>query len=146
MAMRPTPRLQQAGYTFSECINIQLPFTLWYRKRPMTGDLSRQISRMFIYMSEVHIVFDKTWQLLESRKLIQFFWPFNGHIKTAEQQTTIQQYGDWYTGRCWVGCYIWYSEEGTGRGRRVHLKPVSELSNTLEPLKLFYMFGPLTAM
>jgi len=102
--MRPTPRLQQAGYTFSECINIQLPFTLWYRKRPMTGDLSRQISRMFIYMSEVHIVFDKTWQLLESRKLIQFFWPFNGHIKTAEQQTTIQQYGDWYTGRCWVGC------------------------------------------
>ena len=23
----------------------------------------------------------------------------------------------WYTGRCWVGCYIWYSEEGTGRGR-----------------------------
>ena len=23
----------------------------------------------------------------------------------------------WYTGRWWVGCYIWYSEEGTGRGR-----------------------------
>jgi len=45
-----------------------------------------------------------------------------------------------------VRSYIWYSEEGTGRGRRVHLKPVSELSNTLEPLKLFYMFGPLTAM
>jgi len=22
-----------------------------------------------------------------------------------------------YTGRWWVGCYIWYSEEGTGRGR-----------------------------
>ena len=22
-----------------------------------------------------------------------------GHIKTAEQQTIIQQYGDWYTGR-----------------------------------------------
>jgi len=21
----------------------------------------------------------------------------------------------WYTGRLWVGCYIWYSEEGTGR-------------------------------
>jgi len=26
-------------------------------------------------------------------------------------------YGDWYTGRWWVGCYIWYSEEGTERGR-----------------------------
>jgi len=23
----------------------------------------------------------------------------------------------WYTGRWWVGCYIWYSEEGSGRGR-----------------------------
>jgi len=21
----------------------------------------------------------------------------------------------WYTGRLWVGCYSWYSEEGTGR-------------------------------
>ena len=21
---------------------------------------------------------------------------------------------DWYTGRWWVGCYIWYSEEGPG--------------------------------
>ena len=24
-------------------------------------------------------------------------------------------YSDWYTGRRWVGCYIWYSEEGPGR-------------------------------
>jgi len=26
-----------------------------------------------------------------------------------------QQYGDWYTGRWLVCCYIWYSEEGPGR-------------------------------
>ena len=26
----------------------------------------------------------------------------------------------WYTGRWWVGCYIWYSEEGTRRGPRYH--------------------------
>jgi len=26
-----------------------------------------------------------------------------GHIKTAEQQTIIQQYSDWYTGHWWVG-------------------------------------------
>jgi len=32
------------------------------------------------------------------------------HIKTVQQRTIIQQYGDWYTGR-W--CYIWYSEEET---------------------------------
>jgi len=30
----------------------------------------------------------------------------NGHIKTAEQRTIMQQYGDWYTGRRPVGCYI----------------------------------------
>jgi len=23
----------------------------------------------------------------------------------------------WYTGRWWVACYIWYTEEGTGRGQ-----------------------------
>jgi len=38
----------------------------------------------------------------------------NGHIKTARQRITIQQYGEWYTGRWLVGCYIWYSEEGPG--------------------------------
>ena len=37
------------------------------------------------------------------------------HIKTAEQRTLIQQYGDWYAGRWWVSCYIWYSEEGPER-------------------------------
>jgi len=37
------------------------------------------------------------------------------HIKTAGQLTVIQQYGDWYTGRWWVGCYIWYSEDEPGR-------------------------------
>jgi len=35
--------------------------------------------------------------------------PFNDHNKTAEY------YGDWYTCRWWVGCYIWYSEERPGR-------------------------------
>jgi len=25
------------------------------------------------------------------------------------------QYGDWYTGRWQVDCYIWYNEEGPGR-------------------------------
>ena len=38
-----------------------------------------------------------------------------GHTKTTEQRTIIQQYGDWYTGRWWVDCYIWYSEKGPGR-------------------------------
>jgi len=38
-----------------------------------------------------------------------------GHIKTSEQLTVvIQQCCDSYTGRWWVDCYIWYSEEGPG--------------------------------
>jgi len=31
---------------------------------------------------------------------------------TLKPQHIMQQYGDWYTGRWRVGCYIWYSEEG----------------------------------
>jgi len=34
------------------------------------------------------------------------------HIKTADQRTVTQQYGDWYTGRWWMDCYIWYNKEG----------------------------------
>jgi len=37
-----------------------------------------------------------------------------GHITTEQQRTIIRQYGDWFTGRWWVGCYIWYSEEWPG--------------------------------
>ena len=45
---------------------------------------------------------------------------FNPLIATLKPQsngrTIILEYSDWYTGRWWAGCYIWYSEEGTGRG------------------------------
>jgi len=38
--------------------------------------------------------------------------PLMGTLKPySKQQTIIQQYDDWYTGRWWVGCYIWYSKE-----------------------------------
>ena len=37
-----------------------------------------------------------------------------GIIKTEEQRTVIQQQANWYTGRWWVSCYIWYSEDGLG--------------------------------
>ena len=36
-------------------------------------------------------------------------------LKTAEQRTIIQKYGDWYTGRWLVDCCIWYSEGGAVR-------------------------------
>ena len=41
--------------------------------------------------------------------------PLTGHVKTAQQRTIIQQFSDWYTGRWWVGCYIWYNKERPGR-------------------------------
>jgi len=51
-----------------------------------------------------------------------------GTLKHAEQRTIIQQYGDWYTGCCWVGCYIWYSEEGPGRAGALP-SPLSAVPN-----------------
>ena len=34
---------------------------------------------------------------------------------TVAHSRIIQQYGDRYTGRWWVGCCIWYSDEGPAR-------------------------------
>jgi len=51
------------------------------------------------------------------------------HIETTEQRTIIQQYGDWYTGRRSVDCYIWYREEGTGR-EPAHAPPRCTKCNT----------------
>jgi len=40
------------------------------------------------------------------------------HIQPFRNQAIIVPHRiirSWYTGRWWVGCYIWYSEEGTGQ-------------------------------
>jgi len=59
------------------------------------------------------------WHVLNRHELhsadLLLFQPVTERIKTAEQRTIIQQYGNWYTDRWWVGCYIWYIAEGTGR-------------------------------
>jgi len=54
-----------------------------------------------------------------------FAFTFYGHIKTAVQQTVIQQCSDWYTGHWFVGCYIWYSKEGPGG-----LQPLRRCTNS----------------
>ena len=68
---------------------------------------------------EMHCVSRRVHPILPCMKL---YWDGFGlsytcydHIKTAEQRTITQRYGDWYTGSRWVGCYSWYSEEGPGR-------------------------------
>jgi len=43
------------------------------------------------------------------------YFNFNPLIGTLKPQSNWQLYGDWYTGRWWVGCYISYSEDGPGR-------------------------------
>ena len=44
-------------------------------------------------------------------------------------KTIIQQYGDRYTGRWWVGCYIWYSctkcNEPAVNGQLFHVAAVN---------------------
>ena len=39
----------------------------------------------------------------------------------------------WYTDRWWVGCYTWYSEEGTGRGRSPLRPLIAVLNVTAHP-------------
>ena len=69
---------------------------------------------MSIYWREKQIKTDSNPSLIVSTSPEKELTHY-GRIKTAEQRTTIQQYGDWYTGHWWVGCYIWYSDEGPGR-------------------------------
>jgi len=54
-----------------------------------------------------------------------------------------------YTGRWWVDCYIWYSEEGTGRGRRPS-RPLLAVPNITAhpstasvPIAVLVYYGPL---
>ena len=56
---------------------------------------------------------------------------------------------NWYTGRWWVGCYIWYREEGTGRGR-IPPRPLLALPNATAhpstasvPVTVLQYNGPL---
>ena len=39
----------------------------------------------------------------------------NFHLKPQSSGPLYSNTYSWYTSRWWVGCYIWYSEEGTGR-------------------------------
>ena len=64
----------------------------------------------------------------------------NRLMGTLKQKSNGPQYGDCYTGRWWVGCYIWYSEEGPGRaafhGLTIYLNAfaVGTLRSAFDPL------------
>ena len=67
-------------------------------------------------------------------------YPLNTQSHVVTVTNPLQRRGNYsatsnntYTGRWWVGCYIWYSEEGTGRGHSLP-KPLLAVPNvTAQP-------------
>jgi len=60
--------------------------------------------------------------MMETTRKLAFMVTFRAHVNPLKRRgnysvtsTDMKLVG--YTGHWWVGCYIWYSEEGTGRGR-----------------------------
>ena len=82
------------------------------RRRSMTSCFLKPSTLSRMLTSSDHKSLFQTGQPLAIRTHVTL--TLYGHIKTAQQRTIIQQCGDWYTGRWWVGCYIWYSEDGPG--------------------------------
>ena len=91
-----------------------LPVNLKTNVLPLTYHATNQsTSSLHCCKHCLHIA---SWQMRRSHRTCIFGTLTRyGHIKTAEQRTIIQHYSHWYTGRWWVGCYIWYSEEGPRR-------------------------------
>ena len=57
----------------------------------------------------------------------------NPLMGTSKPHSNGQQYGDWYTGHWWVGCYIWYSVcfEYQSRRTRFFLRRSGHLEPTI---------------
>jgi len=103
----------------------------WWCWRNESGSWFQSRGDSYLWLSmRRRLVVEKGWQGITSniawdmktcitfsppprsdRLLVALALTFYGHTKTAEQQ-----YGYWYTGRWWVGCYIWYSEATAGCG------------------------------
>jgi len=88
---------------------------------------SRTDSSLYISANSESNTNKSTLATVQIRELCQKLALY-GHIKTSEQRIIIQEYGDWYTGRWWVGCCIWYSEEGPGRAA-APLSPLLAVTN-----------------
>ena len=81
---------------------------------------NRMRTKVFIYLIQyklepyvVWVTYHNDVPLTNMQKLLLLIInPLKG---TLMQWTIIQQYGDWYTGRWWMGGYIWYSKDEPGR-------------------------------
>jgi len=92
----------------------------------------------------------KTYRVAQKVKTTSFDWSYRNPLDSCRcNYSGIEWYGDWYTGRWWVGCYIWYSKEGTGRGRSPP-RPFFAVPNVTAhpstasvPIKVLLYDGPL---
>ena len=98
----PIPCHPRSRFWASTSSTIFRPLNLYFNQSQSQKYYHVTMKRHRLYNAIFHTVFSTSTLTLY------------GRIGTAEQRTIIQQYGDWYTGRWWVGCYIWYSEEGIG--------------------------------
>jgi len=104
----------------------------------------------------------------QSREMVQFTsskdeWFHDGHsiaplyleverLTLSNSEAIVPHRIIWsgYTGRWWVGCYIWYSEEGTGRVRSAPWPVLVAVSNATAqpstasvPITVLLYNGPL---
>ena len=57
------------------------------------------------------------WSILENQHEDNYYLHFHLTLSPEAIIVSHQIIWSWYTGRWWVGCYIWYTEEGTRRGQ-----------------------------
>jgi len=73
--------------------------------------LNAALRTLFSLLSKRFTIFDSVTYYCSYHTLAEKYTECRGIIVSH------RMIWSWYTGRWWVGCYIWYSEEGTGRGR-----------------------------
>jgi len=111
-------RLAENNYTTRIKTYQCTKFTCKFRKKhvvqlSLTGRAQHHITVK--YAHSTHVQNDCYLKLLTSSQKTLHAVSFNAIMGTGNYTATSNR--SWYTDCWWVGCYIWYSEEGTGRGR-----------------------------
>jgi len=112
-------------------------------QQPTTGQKESRNGDWFFWYRLTGVILEKVVIVHVSR-----FNPLMG-TKNYSATSNSMKLVQWYTGRWWVGCYIWYSEEGTGRGRSPP-RPLLAVPNVTAhpstasvPITVFLYNGPL---
>ena len=86
---------------------------LWYRKTRMVSlPDGVKISKISLFvLAQLTNVTDAQTDGHRVTAIAALCIASHGKKRRATDHHTVQQYRYWYTGRLWVGCYIWYSDE-----------------------------------